>query len=195
LTTTTTSQGITNLLLAWGRGEQAALDKLTPLVYAELRRIAHRQMGRERVNHTLQATALVNEAYLRLVDVKDVSWENRSHFFAMSAHLMRRILVDLARSRGYQKRGGGVQKITLDEAMIGGQEKGRELIALDDALKTLATKDARKAQVIELRFFGGLNVQETAEALKVSEETVLRDWKLAKAWLGREMRRTDNDAE
>jgi RNA polymerase sigma factor (TIGR02999 family) len=156
-------------------------------------------MYRERPGHTLQTTALVNEAYLRLIDARQVRWQNRAHFFAVSAQLMRRILVDFARSRRYQKRGGGVQKVTFDEALFASPEKGPDLVALDDALTTLAVTDARKSKVVELRFFGGLSVDETAEVLKVSSETVMRDWKLAKAWLAREMGKaevseTENDA-
>ena len=159
-----------------------------PLVHEELHRIARRHMGHERGGHSLQPTALVNEAYLRLIDVQRVRWQNRAHFFAMSARLMRRILVDFARSRRYQKRGGGGQKVSLDEGMLVGGEPGRDLVALDDALNQLAAVDSRKSQVIEMRFFGGLSVEETAEALSVSVDTVMRDWKLAKSWLLRELR-------
>lgn len=187
--TGTSSHAVTELLVAWGHGEPAALEQLAPLVYTELRRIARRYMVRERAGHILQTTALVNEAYLRLIDVKQVNWQNRAHFFGISANLMRRILVDFARSRGYQKRGGGLQRVTLDEALIGGPEKGSDLVALDDALNALAVNDARKARVVELRFFGGLSVEETAEVLKVSADTVHRDWRLAKAWLSREMKK------
>jgi RNA polymerase sigma factor (TIGR02999 family) len=178
---------VTQLLLAWGHGEDAALEKLVPLVHGELRRIARRYMVGERKGHTLQTTALVNEAYLRLVDSQKVNWQNRAHFFAISAQLMRRVLVDHARSRAYQKRGGGAFKVTLDDAMIGPEEPGQDIVSLDDALKALAEIDPRKSKVVELRFFGGLSVEETAEVLKVSEDTVLRDWRLAKAWLRREM--------
>jgi RNA polymerase sigma-70 factor, ECF subfamily len=181
------SHGVTGLLLAWSEGEQAALDKLVPLVYAELRRIARRYMHRERPGHTLQTTALVNEAYLRLIDASQVRWQDRAHFFAVSAQLMRRILVDFARSRRYLKRGGGAQKVTFDEALFAPPKQGQDLVALDDALKALAVSDARKSRVVELRFFGGLSVEETAEVLQVSPDTVLRDWRLAKAWLAREM--------
>jgi len=181
---------VTQLLLAWGEGKREALDVLIPMVYEELRRLAHRYMAGERRGHTLQTTALVNEAYLRLVDVGKVQWENRAHFFALSAQLMRRILVEFARARGSEKRGGGVRKVPLDEAMIGPPEPGQDLVALDDALTAMAAVDPRQAQVVELRFFGGLTVEETAEALHVSPQTVLRDWKLAKAWLRREMRKT-----
>ena len=144
-------------------------------------------MAHERAGHTLQATALVNEAYVRLIDIRQVNWQDRAHFFAMSSRLMRRILVDFARSKGYQKRGGGAQKVSLDEALIVSQETPHNLVAIDDALTALADFDARKAQVVEMRFFGGLSVEETAEALKVSVDTVMRDWKLAKAWLLREL--------
>ena len=185
------SRQVTELLAAWGGGDQAALDELMPLVHAELRRLAARCLRREDPSHTLQASALVNEAYLRLVDVKKISWQNRAHFFAISGRLMRRILVDHARSRRYLKRGGGVQRVSLDEAMTAASEKGRDLVALDDALTALAAVDARKSDVVELRFFGGLSVNETAEALGVSPETVMRDWKMAKVWLLRELDATD----
>jgi len=167
-----------------------------PLVYGELRRIAKRCLAGERAGQTLQATALVNEAYLRLVDVRQVNWQNRAHFLAMSARLMRRILVDVARSKRYQKRGGGAVKVTLDDAVVAAVERGPDLVALDDALSALAAVDERKARVIELRFFGGLSVEETATVLKVSVDTVMRDWKLAKVWLLRELRRiTPPDAQ
>jgi RNA polymerase sigma factor (TIGR02999 family) len=181
------SHAVTGLLLAWNRGEQAALEKLVPLVYAELRRIAHRYMNRERRGHTLQTTELVNEAYLRLIDASQVRWQDRVHFFAISARLMRQILVDFARSRRYLKRGGGAFKTSFDAAMLVSPAPGPDLVALDDALKMLAVKDARKSRMVELRFFGGLSVEETAEVLKVSPDTVHRDWRLAKAWLAREM--------
>jgi len=147
-------------------------------------------MAHERADHTLQATALVNEVYVRLVDIKQVNWHDRAHFLAMSSRLMRRILVDFARSKGYQKRGGGAQKVSFDEALIVSSEPGQDLVALDDALTALAAFDARKAQVVEMRFFGGLSVEETAAALRVSADTVMRDWKLAKAWLLRELKRS-----
>ena len=191
------AQNVTRLLQAWSQGEDAALEELLPLVHQELRRLARRYMFGERPEHTLQATALVNEAYLRLVSSRQVNWQNRAHFFAISAQLMRRILVDHARARGYRKRGGGAAKITLDEALVRPPEKGQDLVALDDALKELAGVDPRKSKVVELRFFGGLSVEETAEVLKVSPETVQRDWRLAKAWLVREMGKaaaTGNDA-
>ena len=185
--TAPSSHQVTGLLLAWGRGDEAALEQLVPLVHGELLRLARRHMGHERQGHTLQATALVNEAYLRLIDVQQVHSQNRAHFFAMSARLMRRILVDFARSRHYQKRGGGAQHVSLDEALVVGKERGADLVALDEALQALATIDPRKSQVVEMRFFGGLSVEETAEALHVSPETVMRDWKLAKVWLLREL--------
>jgi RNA polymerase sigma factor (TIGR02999 family) len=184
---------VTALLVAWRAGDEAALEALVPLVHAELRRIARRCIARERVGQTLQATALVNEAYLRLVDVRQVNWQNRAHFLAMSARLMRRILVDAARSKHYQKRGGGAIRVTLDEALVPSVAKSQDLVALDDALEALATVDDRKARVIELRFFGGLSVEETAAVLHVSGETVMRDWKLAKAWLLRELHRAPAD--
>jgi len=181
------SHQITRLLVDWRNGDEAALEQLIPLVHAELRRLARRHMAHERVGHTLQATALVNEAYMRLIDVKQMKWQDRAHFFAMSSRLMRRILVDFARAKGYQKRGGGAHKVSLDEALVVSQEPGHDLVALDDALTALGAFDARKALVVEMRFFGGLSVQETAEALQVSVDTVMRDWKLAKAWLLREL--------
>jgi RNA polymerase sigma-70 factor (ECF subfamily) len=181
------SETVTKLLVAWSEGRDAALDKLLPLVYQELHRLAHRYMYGERAGHTLETTALVNEAYLRLVGSRNVRWQNRAHFFAISAQLMRRILVDFARSRSYQKRGGGKRNLTLNEQWIAPVQQGRELLALNDALNALAKTDARKARVVELRFFGGLNAEQTAEVLKVSPDTVLRDWRLAKAWLKREM--------
>jgi RNA polymerase sigma factor (TIGR02999 family) len=184
------SKQITQLLVAWGDGDQSALEELTPLVYEELRRLAHHYMGRERPGHTLQTTALVNEAYIRLIDWKNVHWQNRAHFFAVSAQLMRRILVDFARSRGYAKRGGGALAVTLDEATLLSSEKGTDIVALDEALLSLTELDARQSQVVELRFFGGLSIEETAEVLKVSPGTVRRDWSLARAWLHREL--TDN---
>ncbi len=180
--------GITQLLLAWGQGDEAALSRMIPLVHRELQQIARRCMGGERGGHSLQATALVNEAYMRLVDVQQMNWQNRAHFLAMAARLMRRILVDHARSKGYDKRGGGSAKITLDDALIVPNEPGRDLVALDDALEALAKVDERKSRMIELRFFGGLSVEETAEVLHVSPDTVKRDWRLAKAWLLRELR-------
>jgi RNA polymerase sigma factor (TIGR02999 family) len=180
-------QEITSLLLAWGNGDQMALEKLMPLVYEELRRLARHYMNRQRPGHTLQTTALVNEAYLRLVDSAQVQWQNRAHFFAVSAQLMRRILVDFARARTNLKRGGGAQRITFDEAPEVSTERGADLIALDDALNTLAAMNPRQSQIVELRYFGGLSEEETAEALKISTRTVRRDWSLARAWLYREL--------
>jgi RNA polymerase sigma-70 factor, ECF subfamily len=180
-------QEITQLLMAWSKGDEAALEKLIPLVYKELHRLAHRYLGREHTGHTLQTTALVHEAYMRLIDWKNVQWQNRAHFFAISAQLMRRILVDFARSRHFAKRGGGMRQIEFDEAMAIAPARSVDLVALDDALKALATLDARRSQVVELRFFGGLSIAETAEVLKVSSGTVRRDWSLAQAWLHREL--------
>jgi RNA polymerase sigma factor (TIGR02999 family) len=180
---------VTELLMAWGKGDRSAFDRLVPLVHEELRRLARRQMGRERRGHTLQTTALVNEAYLRLIDVSRVRWQDRAHFLAMSASLMRRILVEHARSRQSLKRGGDLQKVSLEEAVGVSRERGVDLIALDDALQTLAAVNARKSQVVEMRFFGGLTVDETAEALGVSPRTVMNDWTLAKVWLLRELDR------
>ena len=182
------SQEITILLQAWRGGDQGALDKLMPLVYGELHRLAHRYMLREHVGHTLQTTAVLNEAYLRLIDAQQIEWKDRAHFFAISAKLMRRILVEFARSRGRNKRGGDVHKVELDEALAISPQRGTDLVALDDALNALAAMDERKAKVIELRFFGGLSVKETAEVLSVSADTVMRDWRLAKVWLWREMK-------
>lgn len=180
---------VTQLLKAWSVGDQHALEELTPLVYRQLHQIARRYMAGERSGHTLQTTALVNEAYLRLVDCKKVNWQDRAHFFAVSAQLMRRILIDFARSRGYLKRGGAIPHISLEEAPSVGSEPDLDLVALDDALKALSAVDERKSKVVELRFFGGLSVEETAEVLRVSTDTVLRDWKLAKMWLLRELNR------
>lgn len=183
------SQEVTRLLKAWGAGDDEALEKLTPLVYRQLHEIARRYMAGERVGHMLQTTALVNEAYLRLVDCGKVNWQDRAHFFAVSAQLMRRILIDFARSRGYLKRGGAVPHIPLDEAPSVCNEPDVNLVALDDALNALAAVDERKSKVVELKFFGGLSVEETAEVLRVSSDTVIRDWKLAKIWLLRELSR------
>ncbi|CAN5618199.1 sigma-70 family RNA polymerase sigma factor [soil metagenome] len=178
---------ITRLLVAWGEGDESALEGLTPLVYEELRRLAHHYMSLERPGHTLQTTALVNEAYVRLIDWKNVHWQSRAHFFAVSAQLMRRILVDFARTRGYAKRGGGAIAVTLDEAAFVSGDKGGDIVALDEALVSLAKLDERQSMVVELRFFGGLSIEETAEVLKVSPGTVRRDWSLARAWLHREL--------
>jgi len=178
---------VTQLLLDWSNGNQAALDKLMPLVYGELHRLAHQYMNRERPGHTLQTSGLVNEAYLRLVDQREVHWQNRAHFFGIAAQLMRRILVDYARSRHYAKRGGDARQVSFDEAVIVSPERATEVVALDDALKRLAVIDERKSQIVEFRFFGGLSIEETAEVLKVSPGTIMRDWTLTKAWLRKEM--------
>ena len=174
---------VTQLLKAWGQGDEGALGRLIPLVQHELHRIAHRCMSRERSDHTLQTTALVNEVYLRLVDLSQVSWQDRAHFFAISARMMRRILTDFARSRQYQKRGGAAVHVSFDEALVVSREQDADIVAIDEALTALAAVDGRKSQVVALRFFGGLSVEETAEVLKVSPETVKRDWRFAKAWL------------
>ncbi len=181
------SNEVTLLLRAWGEGDVQALDRLAPLVYRELHRIARSYMARERIDHTLQTTALVNEAYVRLVDARQVTWQDRAHFFAVCARAMRRILVDHARSRGYQKRGGGEVRIQFDEACRVALSADSNLPELDEALDRLSAIDPRKGKVIEMRFFGGLSVEETAEALRISPETVMRDWKLARAWLYREL--------
>jgi RNA polymerase sigma factor (TIGR02999 family) len=178
---------VTQLLQAWSEGDEQALGKLVPLVHKELHRLARRYMAGESPGHPLQTTALVNEAYLRLVEVKKVNWQNRAHFFGVSAQLMRRILVDLARSRHSLKRGGDAYPLSLEEALIVSPERGADVVALDDTLKALASIDPRRSRVVELRFFGGLSVKEAAEVLKVSPETVMHDWKLAKAWLLREL--------
>ncbi len=178
---------LTQLLRAWSEGDEQALERLVPLVYSELHRLARHYMAGERAGHTLQTSALVNEAYLRLVDVKNVNWQNRAHFFGVSAQLMRRILVDFSRSRRSLKRGGEILTVPLEEGLIASPGTGADLVALDDALKTLAAMDPRRSRVVELRFFGGLSAEETAEVLKVSAETVLHDWKLAKVWLLREL--------
>ncbi|MGB2664557.1 MAG: sigma-70 family RNA polymerase sigma factor [Candidatus Acidiferrum sp.] len=182
-----TNHDVTQLLKKWTAGDEKALEKLAPMVYRELHRVAQRCMAGQRPGHPLQTTELVNEAYLRLVDCAQMNWQDRAHFFAMSAQLMRRILIDFARSRGYQKRGGGVLPLSLDDAPTVGSEPDKNLLALDDALKELASVDSRKSKVVELRFFGGLSIKETAEVLKVSVETVVRDWRLAKIWLVREL--------
>jgi RNA polymerase sigma-70 factor, ECF subfamily len=180
-------QEITQLLQAWSEGQPDALEKVMPVVYGELHRLAQGCMARERANHTLQASALVNEAYLRLADVKRMSWQNRAQFFAVSAQLMRCILVDFARRHRSSKRGGEAEPLSLEEALVVSKERGADLVALDEALNALAAIDPRRSRVVELRFFGGLTVEETAEVLKVSPETVMHDWKLAKAWLMREL--------
>jgi RNA polymerase sigma-70 factor (ECF subfamily) len=179
---------VTELLRAWSDGDEGALERLLPLVEAELRRLARGYMGRERRDHTLQVTALVNEAFLRLTDARRLRWQDRAHFLGISARLMRRVLVDHARARGYHKRGGGAQRVTLTEALVVSPEPALDLVALDRALEVLAASDGRKSRVIELRFFGGLSVEETAEVLHVSPDTVKRDWRLAKLWLLQELK-------
>ena len=178
---------VTALLHAWSGGDQAAFDKLAPIIYTELRRLARCYMARERRDHTLQPTALVHEAYMRLADLQHLHWKNRVHFYAISAQVMRRVLVDFARSRERRKRGGSRQRLSLEDCVDLGEQHDAALIALDDALTTLASSDARKCQVVEMKFFGGLSTEEIAESLHVSAETVLRDWKLAKLWLLREL--------
>jgi RNA polymerase sigma-70 factor (ECF subfamily) len=187
------SSEITQLLHAWRGGDQLALQRLTPVVYEELHRMARHYMARERDGHTLQTTALINEVYLRLVKVKEVQWQDRAHFFAVSAQLMRRILTDFARSHGYQKRGGGARPVPLDEACLASSDPGVDLVALEQALTRLGQTDVRKSKVVELRFFGGLTVDETAEVLQISGETVMRDWSVARAWLLRELDRSVSD--
>jgi len=181
---------LTVLLRKWSEGDEEALQKLTPLLYKELHRMAHRCMQQERPDHTLQTTALINEAYLRLIDWKNVRWQNRAHFFGVSAQLMRRILVDFARSRNYAKHGHGVRPVSIEEMPVVAMDRSPEILAVDEALQRLAQLDPRKSQIVELRFFGGLSLEETAEVLKVSSRTVLRDWDLAKAWLRREISTT-----
>lgn len=181
---------VTTLLLAWRAGDQAALDRIIPVVHGELRKAARRHMAGERKAHTLQASALINEAYLRLVDAQQMNWRDRAHFLAMASRLMRRVLVDHARRRGYQKREGAAHKVQLDEESVSAPQAPEDWVAIDAALAALAKVDARKVQVVEMRFFGGLGVKEVAEALGVSPDTVIRDWKLAKAWLRHELART-----
>jgi len=186
---TPASAEVTNLLLAWSAGDELALDRLLPVVYRELHSMARRYMAGEHPGHTLQASALVNEAYLKLVDVRRVQWQNRAHFFGVCAQLMRRILVDFGRRRHYVKRGGGARPVMLNEDLVMSRAQTTNLVALDDALKALATVDTRRVRVVELRFFAGLTVEETAEVLKVSLDTVVRDWRLAKVWLYRELKK------
>jgi len=181
---------VTLLLRAWGDGDSAALHRLAPVLHAELRRIARRYMANERKDHTLQPTALVNEAFLRLVDARGVRWQDRAHFFALSAQTMRRILVNYALARGASKRGGSVHKVALEDALVVSPERDEQIVELDAALESLAKLDDRKARIVEMRFFAGLSVEETAAVLKVSPQTVLRDWNLAKSWLAREMDRS-----
>ena len=178
---------VTQLLASWNNGDQAARDRLMSVVYEELHRLARRYMRRESPGHTLQTSALLNEAFLRLVDQKNVQWQNRAHFYGIAAQMMRRILVDYARTRNYSKRGGGVRAMSLDEGLIVSDERSAEVVAVHEALEELARFDARKGQIVELRFFGGLSIEETAEILGVSPGTVMRDWTLAKAWLRKEM--------
>jgi len=180
-------ENITQLLIGWSNGDQAALEELIPLVTAELRRLARHYLARESPGHTLQTSALINEAYIRLIEQQDTSWQNRAHFFGVAAQVMRHILIDHARRHCYAKRGGGARKVPLDEAMFVNDRRAEELVALDDALQALATLDPRKSKIIELRFFGGLSIAETAEALKLAPITVTREWRSAKAWLRREM--------
>jgi RNA polymerase sigma factor (TIGR02999 family) len=182
--------GVTELLIQWRKGDQQALNQLMPLVYDELRKLASRYLRRERPGHTLQTTALVHEAYLKLVDQRDANWENRLQFFAVAARLMRRILVDYARRRCASKRGGDVYKLSLDEALVPSEEKDGELLALDEALDRLAAIDSQQSRVVELRVFAGLTLEETAEALNISPRTVRREWTMAKAWLHRQIRNT-----
>jgi RNA polymerase sigma-70 factor, ECF subfamily len=182
---------VTRLLQAWSQGDQAALERLMPLVYDELYRLAHGYMKRELPGHPLQVTALVNEAYLRLAHWKEAQWENRAHFFGVAAQLMRRILVDFARRRDYEKRGGGRRHVPLEEAAALPAQREADFVALDDALKSLAALDARKSRIVELKFFGGLGVEEIAAVLKTSPRTVMREWSLARAWLFRELSRVE----
>ena len=186
------SHEITQLLVAWSDGDQVALTKLIPLVESELRRLARTYMSRERIDHTLQTTALINEAYVKLINASDVKWQNRAHFFGVAAQMMRRILIDHAKAKHRVKRGGTAIKVMLDENVNFTQERASELLALDDALQSLARMDERKSRIVELRYFGGLTVEETAEVLGISDKTVMRDWNLAKAWLYREL--TSNSA-
>jgi RNA polymerase sigma factor (TIGR02999 family) len=186
-------QTLTQLLSAWSAGDEAALEQLMPMIYHELHRLAARHLARERAEHTLQPTALVNEAYLRLIDQKRVRWQNRAHFLGIAAQMMRRILVDYARARRYAKRGGGAPVVSLHEAAEVSVEKASDLIAVDDALTRLSEIDIRKGRVVELRFFGGLSVEETAEVLQISPNTVLREWRTAKAWLHRELSTAGSD--
>jgi len=184
---------LTLLLQAWSEGDQKALDEFAPLVFVELKRLARRHLIAEASDHTLETGELVNEVYLRLLDWKNVQWQNRAHFFAVAAQMMRRILVDYARSRRYQKRGGGVRPVALEEKAIVSKDRCREFLALDEALNHLADIDQRKSRVVELRFFGGLSVEETAVVLRVSPVTVMRDWEFARSWLERELSRKTND--
>ena len=188
---TPASNEVTQLLVAWGNGDQAARDQLMPLVYAELHRLAHRHIKKERPGHTLQTSALVNEAFVRLVDQRDVHWKSRAHFFGIAAQMMRRILVDYARKRRFAKRGGNQLQVSLNEELVAANQRSAEVVLLDDALTQLAEIDERKSKVVELKFFGGLSIEETSEVLGVSPGTVMRDWTLAKAWLRRAMSRKE----
>jgi RNA polymerase sigma factor (TIGR02999 family) len=185
----TSSKDITQLLVAWSEGDESALDQLAPLIHAELHRLAHNYMRREQPGHLLQTSALINEAYIRLIDWKNVRWQNRAHFFGVAAQLMRRILVDFARDKQYLKRGGGALQVSLSEAAAFVVQRSIDFVALDQALTALGEIDQRKVRVVELRFFAGLSVNEVAELLEVSEETVMRDWRLAKVWLLRHLQR------
>ena len=191
---TPSPEEVTRLLVDWGNGDVGALEQLTPLVYQELRRLAHQHMNRERPDHTLQTSALVHEAFFRLVDQRNVHWQNRAHFFGIAAQIMRRILVDYARTRSYAKRGGGARAVSLDEGLIVSPERNAEVVAVHEALEELAKFDARKSQVVELRFFGGLSINETAEVLGISPGTVSSDWTMAKAWLRREISAGTSDS-
>jgi RNA polymerase sigma factor (TIGR02999 family) len=184
-------KGVTQMLVAWGNGDKSALEKLMPLVYNELHRLAARRLRQEQPDHTIQATALVHEAYLRLIDQRNVRWQNRAHFFGIAAQMMRRILVDYARNQHAVKRGGDRYKVTLDEKIALLEERNLDLVALDDALNLLASIDARKSQLVELRFFAGLTIEETAEVLGISVATAKRDWTMAKVWLYREVKKED----
>jgi len=186
---TPSPEEVTRLLLDWGNGNVAALEQLTPLVYEELRRLAHQHMNRERRDHTLQTSALINEAFLRLTQQREMHWQNRAQFFSIASRLMRRVLIDYARARNFQKRGAGAKQVSLSEAAYVSQERAEELVALDEALNTLAGFDERKSKVVEMRFFGGMSVEETAAALDVSTNTVKRDWSTAKAWLYRRIKK------
>src|ERR1043165_1301665 len=188
---TASTNDVTQLLVAWGNGDQTARDQLMPLVYAELHRLAHRHIKKERPGHTLQTSALVNEAFLRLVDQRDMHWQSRAHFFGIAAQMMRRILVDYARKRRFAKRGGNQVQVSLNEELLAAKQRSADVVLLDDALTQLAEIDERKSKVVELKFFGGLSIEETAEALGVSPGTVMRDWTLAKAWLRRELSPTE----
>ncbi|HJX92216.1 MAG TPA: sigma-70 family RNA polymerase sigma factor [Pyrinomonadaceae bacterium] len=190
MATPTLPNEITQLLINWSQGDQNALEELTPLVETELRRLARHYLARENPGHTLQTSALINEAYIRLINQRDISWQNRAHFFGISAKIMRHILIDHARNYRYAKRGGGVRELPLDEAVILREERAQDLVALDDALKKLTALDERKSNIVELRFFGGLTIEETAATLKISPMTVIREWRSARAWLRRELQKS-----